>query len=107
MMRAAATNQLMMINTLIDKGASINIGDRDGVTPLHYAILGESAAAVTVLLQNKASLNAKMNNGMRPLSLAAAQGSLRIFSTMIESGADIRYVDASGRNLFHLAAIGD
>ena len=107
LMHASATNQLMMINSLIAKGASVNQGDYDGVTSLHYAILGESASAVSVLIKNKANINAKMKNGMRPLSLAAAQGDLRIFSSILESGGDLRYIDAQGRNLYHAAAIGD
>ena len=107
LMHAAATNQLMMVNSLLDKGASINQGDLDGITPLHYAILGESTAAASVLIHHKANLNAKMKNGMRPLSLAAAQGDLRIFKTIADAGGDLRYIDSLGRNLFHAAAMGD
>lgn len=107
LMHASVTNQLMMINSLISKGAAVNQGDRDGVTSLHYAILGESSAAVSVLIRHKADINAKTNNGMRPLSIAAGQGNLRIFSAIQEAGGDMRYLDSEGRNLFHAAAIGD
>ena len=107
LMRASATNQVMMINSLISSGAKVNVGDQDGMTSLHYAILGDSTASTATLIKHKASLEAKMNNGLRPISLAAGQGNLQIFSSLVEAGADMRHIDEQGRNLLHVASFGD
>jgi len=106
-MRAAASNQVMVLNTLINAGALVNRADKDGMTPLHYAVLGDGLAATALLLRNKAKIDAKMGNGMRPLSLAAAQGNLKVFSSLAEAGADLRFLDKEGRSLLHIAAFGD
>ena len=106
-MRAAASNQVMVLNALIEAGALINRADKDGMTPLHYAVLGDGLAATAMLIKNKAKINAKMKNGMRPVSLAAAQGNLKVFSSLAESGADLSFVDKEGRSLLHIAAFGN
>lgn len=106
-MRAAATNQVMVLNSLISSGALINRADKDGMTPLHYAVLGDGLAATALLIKHKAPVNAQMDNGMRPVSLAAAQGNLKIFSALAEAGAELRYLDKEGRSLLHVAAFGD
>ena len=96
-----------MINSLVASGAKVNVGDQDGMTSLHYAILGDSIASTATLLKHKASMDAKMNNGLRPISLAAGQGNLQIFSSLVEAGADMRHIDEQGRNLLHVASFGD
>ena len=106
-MRAAASNQVMVLNSLINKGALVNRADKDGMTPLHYAVLGDGLAATSLLLRNKAKINAQMKNGMRPVSLAAAQGNLKTFSSLAEAGAELRYLDKEGRSLLHVAAFGN
>ncbi|HEV8542963.1 MAG TPA: ankyrin repeat domain-containing protein [Verrucomicrobiae bacterium] len=58
------------IELLLKHGASPNLPDKDGRTPLFYAAYANSSAAVRMLLNAKADLNAKDKLGRTPLDFA-------------------------------------
>jgi ankyrin repeat protein len=60
--------------------ADVNAKDKDGATPLHYAVIHAvihgNTDVVELLLANKADITAQSNNGRTPLS--AAEGTARM-----------------------------
>jgi ankyrin repeat protein len=67
---AAMKANHQLLEYLLDKGASVEYRDALGMTPLHYATLGGSAACINTLIQHGAPLNAATHSGKTPLSLA-------------------------------------
>ena len=107
LMRAAAANQVLMVDSLLSNKAHVNRPDIDGMTALHYSILGGSLVVMEKLIAAKSEVDLAMKNGMRPLSLAAAEGNKRLFANLLEAGATINFLDKAGRTLLHMAAFGN
>jgi ankyrin repeat protein len=63
---------------LLDYGASIDIPDVKGQTPLHVAVKNGHHACARLLLERGADPNGNGNNRSTPLSLAAMQGSVEL-----------------------------
>ena len=56
---------------LLRQGADPNIADREGYTPLHYAVMKGNLAVVNVLLQKGANRDAISISGSTPRNLSA------------------------------------
>ncbi|MEO6851487.1 MAG: ankyrin repeat domain-containing protein, partial [Mucilaginibacter sp.] len=65
-------DQNLMAQMLLDKGADVNIPDKDGFTPLMKTIQSGDLALYSILLQYKADRNAKAKDGTTALKLAKA-----------------------------------
>ena len=129
---AVVSGSMETIRTLVQRGARIDLGDRDKQTPLHFAVLfGEReiaeylvsknplAADVLALaglgrtaeLRRRGSLGclakAEDGQGNCPLHYAAAGGSLDTVTWLVESGScKIGSTNAMGQSAMHLAARG-
>lgn len=66
---AIRNNLIKSIESLIEKGASINCQDAE--SPLEWAILKGSKEAVEILLKNNADVRFKDSSGVTPLHFAA------------------------------------
>jgi hypothetical protein len=60
-----------MVRSLIEKGASLNIVDKYGHTPLHFAVREEHYEIVKLLIEKGANLNTENKYGDTPLHKAA------------------------------------
>ena len=58
------------VNFLINLGADINAQDKEKLTPLHLAVLGENEQIVLKLLQKNANKNISNGKGELPIDLA-------------------------------------
>ena len=96
----ANDNQYAITRILIDKGANFNIQDRDGRTPLHYAVKKRDLKFLTLLLEAGADIELQDNNGATPLAYLADQvwepeskrgkpPTKDTFDLLLEYGADI------------------
>src|SRR6059058_4363123 len=65
-----AKRQVETIQLLLDKGAKINLPDKNGATPLHRAVRTLCAAAVRALLKAGADPTAMNKPGSTPFHLA-------------------------------------
>ncbi len=93
-----------IIAFLLEKGASILIYDRDGKTPLHYAVEHENKPAIHLLLIHLARdpnkfeiINSQDKNGDTPLHYAAATSSFEIVHDLLENGADREIKNKAGK----------
>ncbi|WP_353271589.1 tetratricopeptide repeat protein [Wolbachia endosymbiont (group A) of Rhorus exstirpatorius] len=70
---AVKQNNLSEVKNLLNIGVDINIRDRRGWAPLHYAASKGYLNVVKYLIEKGASLEAKANDGKTPLDIAIEQ----------------------------------
>ena len=77
-----------VIPRLAEKGAPINLRDKEGRTALHLAAYAGQASAVAVLMDQKADSEIKENaDGRTALHLAVAQKHTETVQVLLEKGA--------------------
>jgi ankyrin repeat protein len=88
--RAAQAGDLPAVRQLVGQCCPVNGFDDIGMTPLHYAVLGEHFAVVDYLLRHGANINANDERviGNSPLGEAAGTCSLQMARLLVKSGAD-------------------
>ncbi|GAA5810534.1 hypothetical protein MFLAVUS_003957 [Mucor flavus] len=95
---ACKLGNLELLKLLVSKGASVDLADEDGETPLLFAIRSNFLQGVKVLIeQGHVDLNlAEKINGWTPLMIAAMEGFAEIVETLLEAKADKDKVDFNG-----------
>jgi ankyrin repeat protein len=100
---AAGFGTLETMKLLLESGAEVNVANRRGSSPLHWAIHDE--AKVRLLLSRGANVNVKQSQGRTPLYLAALLGDGHaILRLLLENGADPNIKSANGRTPLMVAA---
>jgi ankyrin repeat protein len=98
---AAELNQLEIARYLIEHGAKVDAaqtqGPDRGLAPLHRAAAADAAEVASVLMANGATVNYHGPLGITPLIIAAAHGSLRTTTLLLDHGADIPTATGNGR----------
>ena len=99
--RAAYGAQKETARLLLDAGAGINVKDRQGFTPLHWAVyesLGSPGAADTakLLIVRGANVNARDKDGSTPLYWSVWQRNKDLVVFLLEHGANQRLPGAEG-----------
>ncbi|AVP86977.1 hypothetical protein phytr_130 [Candidatus Phycorickettsia trachydisci] len=92
-----------MVRYLIERGASVNIQDGIGATPLHYAVQNGSQSIVQYLIEHEAKIDTQDELGKTPLHYAAEDGNLGTIQSLIERGANIEVADKGGKTPLHYA----
>ncbi|QLI67824.1 Ankyrin-1 [Metarhizium brunneum] len=83
---------------LAERCVDIDIGDRDGRTPLLWAAKNGHEAVAKLLLEKGANIEAKNSFGdQRPLLVAAITGNKAVVKLLLEKGADIEAKDDKGQ----------
>lgn len=70
---ASLTGNAAVARVLIEHGASVNLTNADGQTPLILAALGGHEELITALLEAGADVNAKTPHGLTALEIANSQ----------------------------------
>ncbi len=86
---AANDGNIDAIKKHLAAGADVNASDRNGVTPLRYAVVQDHGELVELLIAEGADVNATDENGATPLHMAATQGHKEIAMLLIAEGADV------------------
>ena len=79
----------MAVETLLRAGANPETGNKDGVTPLHWAAVSGQPSMIKALLNGGAKVNAKANHEVTPLAMAkyrmnSVEGSIQPFKEVID-----------------------
>jgi ankyrin repeat protein len=96
---------------LIERTAAINGRDKEGWTPLHYAMRDDDhdphhdfLHCLRLLLDRGANVEAQSNNGSTPLHLAASRMGQETIQLLIENRVNIDLRNNKGRTALHKAS---
>jgi ankyrin repeat protein len=78
------------VHALLIAGEDVNLADRGGLTPLHFAAQERRANVAGILLAAGAEVDAEDRNGNTPLSTAVfySEGDGRVINLLRAAGAD-------------------
>ncbi len=100
---AASEGHITMARLLLDKGATIDPPNDDGVTPLHLA---RDAPMIALLAERGADLDRAAGDGSTPLIMRAAeQDGLEAIEALLALGADPDRRDSAGRTAADIARV--
>ena len=100
---AAAFGYQGVIQVFIKAGASLNISDDKGFTPLAYAVDQGKFEIIRILVDAKADTDF-WGTSHPPLHVASEQGGVEIMDFLLKNGANPYTVDVSGNTPLHVAA---
>lgn len=95
--QASAAKLLGLMQILLQHGASVEVTDSSGRTPLLLAAACGDIPASSLLLDHKANINATDNTGRSPLMHASAQGNDGLVRLYLSRSADIEQRDNIAR----------
>ncbi|XP_015108409.1 ankyrin repeat domain-containing protein 54 [Diachasma alloeum] len=100
---AAATNNVELITSLLEKGVSPNNADAQGRSPLHLACSSGYTDIVKLLLDYGADPNRTDTLGNTPLHLAAVTSKTSVVVLLLKAGTNVLSFDRHGYNPLQLA----
>lgn len=81
-------NTIEVQNILAFDSANVNYKDREGKTPLIYAVIKENILVVPFLIEKGAAINAQDNSGHTALHVAAILGDKDMVKFLLKNGAN-------------------
>ena len=100
---AARVQQLDIIELLVEQRAGLEIGDKSGNTPLHWAA-GEGAYdSIELLIELGANVNAQNRRGETPLVSAIRKDDTIAVEILLAAGPDLSVRDYTGKSIIGYA----
>eukprot|EP00898_Chlorokybus_atmophyticus_P000605 jgi/Chlat1/1545/Chrsp122S08665 len=87
------------------KRRAVNARDKDGSTPLHWAVLGGQVEAARMLLESGAKVNKRDRGGATPLKLAVASGNKAMMKLLLHYGGRVHVEPRRNRMLVSLKSL--
>ncbi|KAK7888960.1 hypothetical protein WMY93_024520 [Mugilogobius chulae] len=101
---AVRQNNHTALLAMMDKGANVNVFDKQGYTPLLRAAQMGHAQVFRVLLEKHANEDATLPDGTSVLHLAAQGGSVLIMEELLQKGLNPNTVGPKAQTPLHVAA---
>ncbi|XP_052076520.1 uncharacterized protein LOC127714493 isoform X3 [Mytilus californianus] len=92
-----------LIKILLDHGATVDIQDKGGLTPLHLTCLNGQHDTASLLLKAGANVNRLDNLGMTPVYYACTGNYKNIVELLIQNKANINKSSSNGSTPLHAA----
>ncbi|XP_076435552.1 uncharacterized protein LOC143275371 [Babylonia areolata] len=89
---------------LLQAGADVNAVDRNGNTPLFYAVSNDHTDAADLLIRHGADVKARNERGETPLGIAVKRCDADTADLLLRHGADVNTQTESGDTLLMFAA---
>ncbi|XP_022891704.1 ankyrin repeat domain-containing protein 50-like [Olea europaea var. sylvestris] len=102
---AARRGEVDLLESLLEKGASVNFSDQYGLTPLHIAAIKGHKDAVMMLVEFGADLESQDAEGHTPLHLAVEGGSVEIVQILIDRGANVNAKSKKGATPLYISKL--
>lgn len=93
-----------MVKTLIKLGANVNLTNKDGNSPAHFAAGDGNLERLEILVDAKADVTCTSSSGT-PLHWAAGKGRAKVIKYLVEKGSNINSLNDSGLPPVLLAAV--
>lgn len=103
---AMGTGHRPLIDLYLDSGASVNVLDDKGRSPLLLALLAKDWTLAERLLEADADFTAADALGTTPVMAAAMGGNTALVRTLVTRGAKLDTVDTRGHTALHYAVVG-
>lgn len=101
---AIIAGEKAVVESLIEKDPGlVALQDKEGMTPLHWAVFAGSLDMTDYLLVHGADVNVKNNIGETPLHLAVMLNNIKMVELLISKGANPRISDKAGATPLSLA----
>jgi len=102
---AIAFGDPAVVRALVAGGADIHEKDADGMTPLHWAVIGHHLDVLKVVLESGAEVNAVDRFGFTPLLYSATIdfGDAEAASALLKAGADASVKNKEGKTALQQA----
>ncbi|KAF5977752.1 hypothetical protein FCOIX_6349 [Fusarium coicis] len=106
LLSASKYGHIHVVRVLLEaRHTNLNIKDREGWTPLMWAINYRHNRIVKILLEHKADVNTRDKTGITPLHFATRYGQFEIAKLILQTGcADVNLPDLAGWTPLHQAA---
>ncbi|MCY4078545.1 MAG: ankyrin repeat domain-containing protein [Acidobacteria bacterium] len=88
----------------LDRQVDVNAAAADGTTALPWAVRGERASVVDMLIAAGADVTIANRYGATPLSLASLTGNAGVIEALLDAGADANEASLGGRTALMTAA---
>eukprot|EP00732_Lithocolla_globosa_P003187 Lithocolla_globosa_v1_NODE_2425_length_2012_cov_13.446091.p1 type:complete len:616 gc:universal NODE_2425_length_2012_cov_13.446091:1976-129(-) len=93
-----------ILQMLLVYDCSVNLAEKEnGYTPLHYAVIGNHADIVPLLIHCHSNPNLPDIDGLVPLHHAARKGLFEMVEVLTSMGCDVNVSDAFGVRPLHLS----
>jgi ankyrin repeat protein len=98
---AAESSNNNILTMLISLKANINIQNKLGETPIHFAVRGRHIENINNLLMQGVDLTIPTSKGETPMYYAMTTGDMRVINMLYTSNSPVLGVDKEGNNLIH------
>lgn len=85
---ASESNNVALVQILIDAGADVNAKDKSGLAPLHYSARRKARGSIKTLLAAGATVDLQDDYGFTPLHEAILSNDPEAVTMLLEAGAD-------------------
>lgn len=102
--RAVNSNNVDLVQELLQIGATVEVQNNEQHTPLHLATIKRYILIMKILLQAKANMYNYNFSGNMGAHHAAFNGNCEVMEVLLESGLDVNSKNKKGNSLLHLAA---
>jgi len=92
---AVSKNNVDIVRLL--RHTDVNMPDRRGYTPLHYAVKLENLTIMNDLITSGANVNATTSSGTTPLLLALKKDNIDVIRLLLSNRANVNLVDRLGK----------
>ena len=90
------------MTALIAAGATVDLANNNGATPLLAAASGGHPEVAAALIAARANVNQARNDGRTPLIMAARMNHVEVVRLLVRAGADTTLGDAYGPPIDHI-----
>ncbi|KAI4455152.1 ankyrin repeat ph and sec7 domain containing protein secg-related [Holotrichia oblita] len=94
-----------VVQFLLENQADVNLPDKYGSIPLHFAIENQNIDVIEILLKYKSMVDYIQNDGYTPLIAAICKNNAVIVRILLDYGADVNFLGEYGLTPLYAAAM--